>query len=183
MRNPMPVTTRIISADSGSRRSATGTAKSPEANHVAPLYAIACTPAGCTTSRRTAITDTPNEPSMASDASPPASGRASRRPARRGMRRSTPLSFQFHERVGVQAFHVPEQRYDNGKPDRSLGGRNGHHKKDDDLTVGRAEEMAERDERKIYRIEHHFDRQQHDDQVAPQKHTRRAYAEDHTGQH
>ena len=80
---------------------------------------MACTSTGCISSARTAITDTPNEPSIASEARPPDSSRGSRRPARlfsrnprsgrSGMRRST-LSLQFPEGIGVQALDVPEER-------------------------------------------------------------------------
>src|SRR5258708_416523 len=93
----------------------------------------------------TAITDRPNEPSMASDASPPDISRGSLRPAsvftrnprrgRSGIQINTALTFQFPERVGVEAFRVPEQRDDDGQAHRGFGGGNRNDKKDDDLAV------------------------------------------------
>ena len=78
---PIPVMTRIMTAASGSSRSANGTVNSPELIQVNRCRAIARDSGGKATSLSTAIAETANDASIAAHATPPDTGFVSRRPA------------------------------------------------------------------------------------------------------
>ena len=58
------------------------------------------------------------------------------------------------------------RRDDDRQADRRLGGSHGHHKKHDDLAVGRSQRASEGDEGQVDGVQHDLDRQQNRDQVA-----------------
>src|SRR5690349_8496352 len=155
----MPVTTRIITADSGSRRSAKAALKSPEVIQVNSCWTMARASGSMPTSPHTAASETANEPAIAAQASAPETGLLRRRPklaltrnprnGSSGISSSTSLPFQLREHVGVQRFPLAEQRDHDRQADRRLRRGDGHHKEDDDLTVGRPHRAAERDKRQI----------------------------------
>jgi hypothetical protein len=68
MRNPIPVTTRIITADSGSSRSPSGTWKSAEPIHVKIVWVTSRSSAGSDTRPRTDITEATNATNIAPEA-------------------------------------------------------------------------------------------------------------------
>src|SRR5690348_12875778 len=92
----------------------------------------------------TAITETANEASIASDARPPDTDFGSRRPSdaltrnpttgKRGISASiSPL--ERREGVWIERFAMPEQRNHQRQADGRFGRRHGHHKEHDDLPV------------------------------------------------
>ncbi len=80
MSAPIPETTRIITIDSGSRRSANGTCRSPEAIHVKTPWSITRFPAAVATSDHDIAADTPKEANITATASAPDAALDSRRP-------------------------------------------------------------------------------------------------------
>src|SRR6266851_7350421 len=80
MSDPIPVTTRIITADSGSSRSVKPAVKSPDEIQVNTRPTIARESGGSATSRHTASSDTANEPAIAPHAMAPAAALLTRRP-------------------------------------------------------------------------------------------------------
>ena len=148
---PMPVTTRIISADSGSRRSAKRHLKIARGDPGEDASAddrarSARSPTSCHDRRQ------PTRRTSASIASarrrrpetrlrqPPARETAlirNRRTGRSGISssitRSLPL--QRRERVRVERLAVAEQRNHDRQADRRFGRRDGHHEEHDDLPV------------------------------------------------
>src|SRR5689334_19756286 len=187
----MPVMTRIITADNGSRRSVTSARKSPDAIQVKAWLTIARASGSSWTSRATASSDTANEPIIAPQATAPAAAFDTRRPrlaltrkprnGRSGISSSigrTPrrhedakrLPLQAREGFGVQRLAVTEQGDDDREADGGFRGGDGHHEEHDDLAVGGAERAAEGDEREVHRVQHDLDRQQDRDQVAADEH-------------
>src|SRR5437762_10423503 len=77
----MPVTTRIITADKGSTRSVKLAVKSPDVIQVNTWFAIARDSGSSPTSRTTAASETPNDPSIAPHATAPDAALPRRRPA------------------------------------------------------------------------------------------------------
>src|SRR3954462_2707248 len=190
---PMPVMTRIITADNGSRRSVKSALKSPEVIQVKTWFTIARASGSSWTRRTTDSSDTAKEPIIAPQATAPAAALDTRRPklaltrnprnGRSGISSSierTPrrhegtktsqLPFQARKRFRVQRLAVPEQRDDDREADGRFRRRDGHHEEHDDLPVGGAERAAERDERQVHRVQHDLDRQQDRDQVAADEH-------------
>src|SRR4051812_8897621 len=169
---PMPVITRIMIADSGSSASANAAVKSPEVIQVNTCWLIVRASGSSATRLQTIASDTTNAPAIAAHASAPAAALLRRRPkaafsrnptnGSSGISRSIKrfLPFQLRERIGVERFPIPEQRDDDRQADRSFGGRNGHHKKHDDLPVARSHRPPEGDERQVDGIQHDLDRQQ-----------------------
>ena len=144
----MPVTTRIISADSGSSLQAERHLEVGRSDPGEDVCEISRSSAGSDTSARTAITDTPKAASIASDAMAPidllrqprAPKVLTRNPTngRSGIQRSIArLPSQLPERVWIERFDVPEERDDEGEPDRRFGGGDGDDEKHDDLPVRR----------------------------------------------
>src|SRR5581483_5815027 len=178
--DPIPVTTRIITADSGSSRSVKPTLKSPDVIHVNTASLIARDSGSSATSRATAASETTNDAMIAPHATAPEAPRLRRRPAlvltrkprngSSGISSSIALPLQFRERVRVQRFLVPEQADHDREADRRLRRRDRHDEEHDDLPVGRPERAAERHEREVHRVQHDFDRQQDRDQVAADEH-------------
>src|SRR5688500_18116739 len=170
MSEPMPVTTRIISADSGSTRSENGTNRSPEANHVNTRCSMARTPpsAGVPSICMTAASDTPNAASITPDAIAPETPRDRRRPkvalirkprnGSPGISSSTRSPLQRGIGVGTERLAMPEERNHEGQADRGLGRRHGHDEERDDLPVDAALIAAERDERQVDGVEHDLNR-------------------------
>src|SRR5436190_8359693 len=205
MSEPMPVTTRIITADSGSSASWKSALKLPDETQVKTV---------CTTRRssgtrpsidQTAASDTRKDRIIAPHAAAEATPFPLRRPPKALIRNPTnansgisgsiaaplrPLStsapvspFQLGERVGVERLAVTEQADDDGKAHRRFRGGDRHDEEHDDLAVRAAVHAAERDEREIDGVQHDLDRQQNRDQVAAHEHACRADAEQHGRQH
>src|SRR5215831_16869673 len=183
---PIPVTTRIMTADNGSSRSATGTEKSPEVIHVNACCTSTRFSGSRPASLATAATEIANDISIAPQAIAPAAPLPRRRwkPAfsrkptsgRSGISSSmSPL--QARKRRRVERLAVAEQRDHDRKADRGFGRRHGHHEEHDDLAVGRPQRPAERDEAQVHRVEHDLDRQQDRDDVAANQDAPRANGE------
>src|SRR5215467_3526366 len=180
---PIPVTTRIMTADSGSSRMAMGTEKSPDEIHVYAYWTSARFSGSNETSRVTAAAEIANDNSIAPHAIVPEAPLLrrrwklafSRKPTngRRGISSSNESPFQARKRRGIQRLAVPEQRDHDRQPDRGLGGGHGHHEEHDDLAVGRAQRAAERHEAEVHGVQHDLDRQQDRDDVAADQHARR----------
>ncbi len=77
---PMPVMTRIITADSGSRRSVKPASNSPDEIHENTCWTMNRASSGSPTSRMTATTDTTNDAAIAPTAIAPDTGFDKRRP-------------------------------------------------------------------------------------------------------
>src|SRR5882757_2379589 len=136
----MPDTTRIITVESGSRRSAKATLKSPDVIHENTCCTMARDSGARARSRQTAARDTTKEPSIAAQATAPAAALLMRRPklafsrkprnGRSGissnMGRRAVSPFELRKRVGVERLAMPEQADDNGESDRGLRGCDGH---------------------------------------------------------
>src|SRR2546425_12650531 len=147
MRNPMPVTTRIITAESGSSRNVRSTTKSPDAIHVYSVWSMTRRSGARLASCHTAITDTTNDANITSDARPPERPFDSRRPhiafttkptnGKSGINDSTRVSLplQCGEGIRVQRLPVTVQRDHDCQPDHRFGRRHGHHEGHDDLAV------------------------------------------------
>src|SRR5215203_5969242 len=109
---PMPVITRIISDDSGSRRRLKLAWKVPEVIQEKTVCEIARDSGGRPTSCQTAASERANEPSITAQATPPATDLDSRRPrleltrkprnGRRGISSSTDLPLERREGLGIQ---------------------------------------------------------------------------------
>src|SRR5216117_2097775 len=139
MRNPIPVTTRIITAESGSSRNVRSRTKSPDAIQVYSVWSMTRRSGARPASRHTAIADTTNDASIASEASPPDTPFESLRPhveltrnptnGKSGITLSTsvPLPFQCGEGIRVQRLPVPVQRDHDCNAHGCFGGRHGHH--------------------------------------------------------
>src|SRR5712692_355140 len=111
----MPVTTRIITADSGSSRSVNPAVKSPEVIQVNTWLAIARDSGSSETRRITAASATTNDPSMAPQATPPAAALLTRRPT---------LAFTRKPRKGKSgirsSIRSQPRRHKNTKPDQPI---------------------------------------------------------------
>ena len=77
---PMPVTTRIISVASGSRRSVKGTEKSPDVNQVKTVCSMTRPSAGAPKICAAEASEMPKATSIAATATPPETVLGSRRP-------------------------------------------------------------------------------------------------------
>ena len=76
----MPVTTRIMTAESGSTRRVNATVKSPDEIHVKTRWTIARASGSSAASRHTAAAETRNDPIIAAQATAPAAALLRRRP-------------------------------------------------------------------------------------------------------
>src|SRR6516225_1490054 len=188
MSDPIPVTTRIMTADSGSSRNVSPTLKSPDVIQVNACCTIERSSGWSETSCQTAAIETRKDSRMAPHATLPETCLVNRRPRlafsrnptsgrtgtrssiRRSDRRFRVSPSQAHEAVGVERLAEPEQADHDRQPDGGLCGCHGHDEEDDDLAVGGAERPAKRDEAQVHRVEHDFDREQDRDQVAPDEH-------------
>src|SRR5581483_2440886 len=189
----MPVTTRIITADSGSSRNVKFTLKSP---------AVIQSNTGCTmardsgsrpTRRHTDASATTNDAIIAPHATAPDALLVMRRPTlaltrnptngRSGISSSTPSPLQRREGIGIERLAVAEQADHNREADLRFCCGDGHDEEHDDLTVRAAERSPERDERQVDRVQHDLDRQEDRDQVAAHEHPRRANGEQDGRQH
>src|SRR4051812_34717162 len=191
MREPMPVTTRIISEDSGSPRSVKSALKLPEVIQLKTVWTIARDSAGIPTSWTTDATATMNDATIAPTATSPEADFDSRRPTQalirnprngnRGMSSSiiAALPLQRREGVRVERLAMPEQRDHDAEADCRFGSRHSHHEEDDDLSLDGAGRASERHERKVHGIQHDLDREQDRDQVAADEHAGRPDGEQH----
>src|SRR5262245_20854816 len=148
MSEPMPVITRIITAESGSSSSVKLASKLPEWIQSNTRCDTTRESAGRPTRLQTDAADTASDASITPHAiapeavfesrrpseafsTKPTSGRSGisssidRGPGSRGVASRLPL--QHRERVGVQRLLVAEQRDDDRQADRRFGGRHGHH--------------------------------------------------------
>src|SRR5918995_1104761 len=156
MSEPMPVMTRIITADSGSSRNARSTKKSPELIQVKRLTLISRPSGSMPASDQTCMTETANAASIIRQARPPDTFLVRRLPTlaltrkprngNRGISDSTRSPLQRRESFGVERLAVTEQANHQREPDRGLCGGDGHHEERDDLPVHRPELPAEGDE-------------------------------------
>src|ERR1043166_2018893 len=183
--DPIPVTTRIITDESGSTRSAYGICSASDEIHRKTVCWMACS--GADIADSTDKTETANAPTIARHARPPEMDFGSRRPidalmtkpinGKRGINssmlyRAPPRSpLQRRERVRTQRLAMAEECDDQREPDRGFSGRDRHDEKRDDLPVHQILKPAGRHERDVHRVEHDFDRQQDRDHVAAQEHT------------
>src|SRR5687768_14215338 len=152
----MPVTTRIISAASGSRENVRSMTRSPEAIHVYAVCWTSRASGGSAASCHTTIAETTKDAIMTRQARPPDTGFGSRRPiaaltrkprkGNSGISGSTVSPLQRGERFRVQRLAMPEERDDDGQADRGFRGGDGHHEKGDDLPVHVAQVATEGDE-------------------------------------
>src|SRR5439155_572327 len=195
MRNPTPVTTRSITADSGSSRYDQRTVRSlpssdcPIGIHSNRSWAKRGTwPAACSSgvgasrcSSRTAPAETTNDRSTAAQAMRATARRDRKRAPRRPFtakpargrsgtsQRRCSITSPAHQAgvldVGREA--PPEQGDDDGQADSGLGRGHGHDEEDEHLPGHRLVLVREGDERQIDRVEHQLDAHQDDDGVAP----------------
>src|SRR5687768_7858718 len=188
---PMPVTTRIISADSGSTRSEKGTNRSTDAIHVKTRCSTARSPwsAGASSICMTTAIETPKAATITPDAIAPDTPLDRRLPKKALIRKprngspgiSSSNASPLERGIGVriERLPMPEERNHDGETDRGLRGRHGHDEERDDLPVDASLIAAQRHERQVHRVEHHLDREHHGDQVAAQEHAGRADREEH----
>src|SRR6185312_2077197 len=189
----MPVTTRIITDDSGSSRSVRLTEKSPEVIQVNTVCVIARSSGGMPARRATAATDTANDRMIAPQATAPAAPLLMRRPkleltrkpasGKRAISSSMRSPLQAREGVGGQRLAMTEHADEDREADRGFGGGDGHDEEHDDLPVGGAERPAERDEAQVHRVQHDLDRQKDRDEVAADEHAGRADGEQNRREH
>src|SRR4051812_40549855 len=142
---PMPVTTRIITLDSGSSRSVNGASNSPEEIQLNTRWTSSRDAGSRPTSDTTAASATTKDATIAPTATAPAAVLVSRRPrlalTRKPRNGSSGISssmrvsaspFERPEHLGVERFVVPEQRDDDRQADRRFGGGHRHHEEHDD---------------------------------------------------
>src|ERR1700730_11776248 len=182
MSEPIPVTTRIITAESGSSRSVKATLKSPDENQVKTRSAIARASGSLPPSCHTAAQEIRNDASIAPHAARPATALLTRRPrlafsrkptnGRSGIKSSMGPSddirspFEARERVGIQRLAGPEQADHDRQAHGRLGRRDGHDEEHDDLSIRGAQGPAERDECEVDRVEHDLDGQENRNEIA-----------------
>src|SRR5215204_601940 len=132
MSDPMPVTTRIITADSGSSSSVKSARNVPEVIHEKIRSSMTRSSGASASNRNTATAATRNDAMMAAQAAPPDSAFDRRRPTdaftrnprngRSAISSSTarllPLQHPVH--IGIERLPVPEQRDDDRQADRGL---------------------------------------------------------------
>src|SRR5580765_2664578 len=175
----MPVTTRIITAESGSSRSAKSTENDGLDGRPAVIHVNTC----CTTARfsgssasslTTAATETANDITIAPHATTPEAPLLRRRPKLAFSRKPTNGSrgisssispLQARERRRIERLAMPEQADHDREADGGFGRGDGHHEEHDDLPVGRAKRAAEGDKAQVHRVQHDLDRQQDRDDV------------------
>src|SRR5512139_3427427 len=175
----MPVMTRIITADSGSRRNARSSVKSPEAIHVNSVCVRARDSTGRPARAITCMTATAKAATITADARPPETALGSRRPSealtrkpangRRGISDSTGSPLERREGFRVERLAVAEERNHQREAHGGFGGRDRHHEEGDDLAVDGAELAPEGDEGQVHGVEHDLHRQQQGDHVTPQE--------------
>src|SRR5690349_20242410 len=138
----MPVTTRIISDESGSTRNASAMFSEPDAIHENTVCSTARTPptGSLPSIVQTAETATPKASAITAVATPPETPLDDRRPivtlkrnprnGRSGISASTRSPLQAGKGVRAQRLPTPEQGDDNRQADRSLGRGNRHDEED-----------------------------------------------------
>src|SRR5262245_35818835 len=139
----MPVTTRIITADSASRRSARSSEKSPTLIQLNSNWLICRLSAGMPASADTCMTAMMNDSPIKAVARPPEIDLGRRLPrnaltrkppsGRSGMSASTASPLQAREGFGVERLAMPEQRNHQRQADGRFGRGDGHHEERDDL--------------------------------------------------
>src|SRR6185437_7570958 len=189
MRNPTPVTTSSITAESGSESRPNGTWKVPAVIHVHSVTSLTrC--AGATpsiemrsaTARPNPISTTP-QPIRAMTAS--GSARPNRPSATNptsGASRMNGVRFNILALQGVQLIHInvgaaAEDRDDDGKPNHDLRGGDRQRQKDEDPPLRRVEEVREGHEREIDGVEHQFNGHEHNQRILAHEHAERADGE------
>src|SRR5688572_23422563 len=193
MSEPMPVTTRIITADKASSRSARSSVKSPEEIQVNSVWTICRLSDGMPINAITCITEMTKAIAITPVARPPDSALGRRRPSvawtrkpangSSGISASKGSPLQRCERFGVEGFTMPEESNHQRQADSGFSSSHGHHEERDDLAVDLAELAAEGDEREVDGVQHDLHREQQGDQVAAQKHAGRADREQQPRQH
>src|SRR6185369_16254403 len=149
---PMPVMTRIITADSGSSRNARLMTKSPDAIHVNTFWTTSRAPGSRAASCQTLVDATANDASIATQASPPDTFFGRRLPSdalirkptngNSGISDSTWSPLERRERFRVERFAMAEEPDHQRQAAGRLGGRDRHDEERDDLPVHRAELTA-----------------------------------------
>src|SRR5262245_28238008 len=188
MRNPIPVTTRSITADSGSRtydQSMVSPGAPPAgAGPISIQVQAVCDTrwSGADDSAVTAPSDTRNAASTVPHAMTPTirfDSRAHRSPhttnpangssgmsQRRSVIGSGASPFQEADVVHVDAVAVAEHRQDHGQAHGDLACGHGDGEDGEDLAVDGVQLPAESDEVQVGRVHHQLDRHQDDDGVA-----------------
>src|SRR5688572_7874815 len=189
----MPVTTRIITADSASSLSVRSSVKSPEVIHVNSVWTICRLSDGRAASVNTCMTEMTNAIAITAVARLPDTDLGRRRPSvaltrkpangSSGISANTRSPFQRRKGFGVERFLVTEQTNHQCEPHRRFSSRHGHHEERDDLPIDLAKLAAEGDEREVDGVQHDLDRQQQGDQIAAQEHAGSADGEEQSRQH
>src|SRR5687768_9690512 len=189
----MPVTTRIITADSASSLSARSSVKSPDVIHVNSVWTICRLSDGRPASVSTCMTEMTNAIAITAVARLPNTRFGRRRPSvaltRKPANGSSGISankgspLQRRKRFGVERLTMAEQPDDERQPDGGFGRGHGHHEEGDDLAIDFAKLAAEGDEREVDGVQHDLHRQQQGDQVAAQEHAGRANGEQQARKH
>src|SRR6478752_210464 len=189
----MPVITRIITADSASRRNDRSSVKSPTWIQLNSTWTIWRFSGGMPTSAMTCISAMTNEIAITAVARPPLIDFGNRLPTKAltrkppngssGISASTSSPLQRSKGFGVEGLAMPEQADHERQADRGFSRGNGHDEEGDDLPVDGALLAAKRDEGQVHGIQHDLDRHQQRDQVAAQEHARRADGKQQARQH
>src|SRR5262245_26829403 len=194
MRKPTPVTTRIITAESGSSASAKGAANVPPPEAVAGNHSQRfATKRGSAipASSRTAPAATRNESPTAPQAITPTAAFGRRRPISpqirkpaRGSSGTSGSAFSISPLQQIQLVHVgrladAEEGDDHAESDRRLRGGDRDHEEDGDLAVGATVHPRKGHEREVARVQHQLDAHEDGDGAAAQEHRERADGEEH----
>src|SRR5688572_5792996 len=189
----MPVTTRIITADSASSLSARSSVKSPDVIQVKSVWMICRLSDGRAARVSTCMTEMTNAIAITAVARLPDAALGKRRPSvaltrkpangRSGMSANTGSPLQRRERFGIEGFTMSEESDHQCEADGGFRRGHGHHEKGDDLAIDFAKLPAEGDEGEVDGVQHDLHRQQQGDQVAAQKHAGRADCEQEARKH
>src|SRR5438132_10459381 len=133
---PIPVTTRIITDDSGSSRSVRPTDRSPEVIQVNACCVMTRSSTGSAMRRATAATETANDRMIAPHAIVPATPLLRRRPrlalsrkptsGNSGISSSMRSPFQARKRIRVQRLAMAEKADHDSQADGGFSRRDGH---------------------------------------------------------
>src|SRR5919106_3428083 len=188
----MPVTTRIITAASGSSRNARSSEKSPEVIHVKRRSSITRASASMPNKRHTAITETAKDASSARHAMPPEIVFERRFPSaaltmnptsgNAGISDSTRSPLERRKRFRIERLAVPEEADDERESNRGFGRGHRHHEEGDDLSIHSSKLPSEGHKCQVHRVQHDLDREQQRDEIAPEKHAGGADREQHPGE-
>src|SRR3990170_1604119 len=194
MRNPTPVTTRIITVDKASTRRSAATLKSPTViqsnSGRTKTRSSAASPRRPASARRAKTNEAPTvaDPRMPAHLpkrlpknrliTAPASGSA----GTSQIRRSIASPFQEARFVDVRRMAAAEDRDDDRKADDHLGRSDHHREERQHLAVQVSELPRERHQREVHRVQLQLDRHEDHEGVAADQHSDRADREQDGGQ-